>query len=89
MRIKKGFVLEKVGDSYLACATGKLASTFAGFVRMNETGAFLWRELDKEDMSESELSARLVAEYEIDDKLAANDVAAFLKKLSEHGIIEG
>lgn len=88
MRIKKGFVLEKVGDSYLACATGKLASTFSGFVRMNESGAFLWRELDGADMSEAELVARLVAEYEIDEKLASDDVRAFLKNLTENGIVE-
>ena len=45
MRIKNGFVLEKVGDSYLSCATGKLAKQFSGFVRLNETGAFLWEML--------------------------------------------
>ena len=88
MRIKKGFVLEKVGDSYLACATGKLASSFSGFVRMNESGAFLWRELDKADITEAELVVRLIEEYGIDETLAGNDVRTFMKNLTENGIVD-
>ena len=57
MKIKNGFVLEKVGESYLACATGKLATEFHGFVRLNETGALLWEAL-AEDTDERALAAR-------------------------------
>ena len=55
MKIKKGFVLEKVGDSYLSCATGKLAKSFRGFIRLNESGAFLWKNLSEGDKTEAEL----------------------------------
>ena len=45
MRIKEGFVLEKVGDGYLAVAVGGRADSFSGLVRLNSTGAFLWNNL--------------------------------------------
>ena len=39
MRIKSGFVLEKVGEEYLAVAVGERAKEFSGFVRLNGSGA--------------------------------------------------
>ena len=88
MKIKKGFVLEEVGGSYLACATGKLVKQFSGYIRLNSTGAFLFRLLCDKDMTESELVGALTAEYEIDTDTASKDAAAFVKRLSEAGIIE-
>ena len=88
MKIKKGFVLEEVGGSYLACATGKLVKQFSGYIRLNSTGAFLFKTLCENDMTESELVNALTNEYEIDAETAAKDTATFVKKLSEAGIIE-
>ena len=45
MKIKSGFVLEKVGNGYLAVTVGDRAKDFSGLVRMNETGCskgFVW-----------------------------------------------
>ena len=88
MKIKKGFVIEKVADSYLACATGKLASQFSGFIKLNETGVFLWNQLSDKDMTADELTAALIAEYEVDLAIASADVSAFVKKLEANGIVE-
>ena len=88
MKIKKGFVLERVGDSYLACATGKLAREFSGFVRLNETGAFLWNQLAGGDMAEQELITALTAEYDVSADIAAKDVATFVANLLKNGIVE-
>ncbi len=88
MNIKKGFVIEKVADSYLACATGALAKDFSGFVKLNSTGAFLWNLLAEGDRSEDDLINALIDAYEVDASVAANDVKAFLKILIDNGIIE-
>ena len=88
MKIKKGFVLEEVGGSYLACATGKLVKQFSGYIRLNGTGAFLFKLLCENDMTESEPVSALTAEYETDSETAAKDAEAFVKRLSEAGIIE-
>ena len=88
MKIRKGFVLEEVGDSFLACATGKLAREFSGFIRMNETGAFLWKKLSEKSMTEAELVSALLAEYDTTEEVAKADVSSFVDNLNKSNIIE-
>ena len=89
MRIKDGFVLEEVGGDYLAVAVGSRAADFSGMVRMNGTGAFLWKILKEKDVSRDELVKEVVAAY---DGVTENDVlpgiVAFEEKLRGAGIIE-
>ena len=88
MKIKDGFVIEKVADSYLACATGELASSFSGFIRLNSTGAFLWQQLSGADKSVDELAEALMKEYDVSSQKAREDIAAFVKILSDSGILQ-
>ena len=88
MKIKKGFVLEKVGDSYLSCATGKLAKEFSGFVRLNETGAFLWNILASGDVTKEKIVEKMTAEYDVSEEIALRDVESFVLNLQKNGILE-
>ena len=88
MKIKKGFVLEKVGDSYLSCATGKLAKEFSGFVRLNETGAFLWNILASGDVTKEQIVEKMTAEYDVSGEIASRDVESFILNLQKNGILE-
>ena len=88
MKIKKGFVLEKVGDSYLSCAVGKLASEFSGFVRLNETGAFLWNLLTESDLTIEQMAEKMISEYDISKETAIKDIEVFAQNLAKNGIIE-
>ena len=88
MKIKTGFVLEKVADSYLACATGKLAKSFNGFIRLNESGAFLWKLLAEKDMSEADLVLALMNEYDIPEDVALRDTKAFIQSITNSGVLE-
>ena len=88
MKIKKGFVLEKVGDSYLACATGKLAREFSGLVKLNETGAFIWNIFAEADISIDEAADKVITEFDISKEVAVSDISAFVENLKKNGIIE-
>lgn len=89
MKIKNGFVLEKVGTGYLAVAVGERARDFSGLVRMNGTGAFLWGLLADKDMTREELLEKVLSEYEgVTSEQALADITAFENKLRENGIIE-
>ena len=89
MKIKSGFVLEKVGGAYLAVAVGSRTKDFNGLVRMNGTGAFLWGLLADQDMTKEELLSKVLSEYEgVTREQALADITAFEKKLRENGIIE-
>ena len=85
MKIKNGYVLEPVGGAFIAVAVGGEASANA-LVRMNGTGAFLWRLLEEEQTVESLLAAML-KEYEVSEEIALRDITAFVKKLSDSGIL--
>ena len=47
MKIKKGFILlEVAGSNVVVCVDGELS--FNGMITLNETGAFIWKQLEKE-----------------------------------------
>lgn len=82
MKIKDGFILRKVADSYIAVAVGEESVNFNAMVTTNETGAFLWEKL-KNDITEEELLAALTSEYDVDAETAKADIAEFLEKLRD------
>ena len=88
MKIKSGFVLEKVGGAYLAVAVGSRTKDFNGLVRMNGTGAFLWGLLADKDMTKEELLDKVLAEYDVEREQAEGDIEAFEKTLRDNGILE-
>ena len=89
MKIKTGFVLEKVGDSHLACATGKLATEFSGFVRLNSTGAFFWNLMAEKDITKEELVNSVLSQFEgVSREQVSGDIDNLVKTLSDGGILE-
>ena len=82
MNIKEGFILRKVGTQYVAAATGKASENFNGIIRLNESGAFVFRQL-QEGATAEELAARLLEEYDVDEAAARQDVDRFLTALKE------
>ena len=87
MKTKEGFILRKVGAQYVVAATGKASENFNGMMRLNETGAFAFRLLQA-GVTEDELVARVVAEYDVSEDAARVDVARFLAALGEADALE-
>ena len=89
MKVKSGFVLEKVGSEYLAVAVGERAKEFSGFVRLNSTGAYFWKLMAERDMTKEELVAAAVRDFEgVSAEQVALDVENLLKALIDGEIIE-
>ena len=80
MKIKDGFMLRKVGGQNVVVAVGKASRDFNGIIRLNDTGRFLWEKLAN-DMTEEQLAAALLAEYDIDEEGARPDISEFIAKL--------
>ena len=87
MQINKDFTIQKVGAQYVAVPVGETSRTFHGMVRLNETGAFLWRALAGRDMTEAELVDVLLAEYDVSREIAERDVHRVVETLKENGIL--
>ena len=87
MKIKEGFVLREVAGSFIVVAVGEAVKSFNGIVNLNETGAFLWKILEK-GATRDELIAKLLEEYDVDESTASIDVEKFINKLSEAKLVK-
>ena len=89
MKIKKGYTLRSLGQEYILVVESLDAAVdFSRMISMNESSAFLWKEVEDKDFDAEMLTSLLVDNYDIDRETAQNDVAALLKSWSAAGIIE-
>ena len=87
MKIKEGFILREVADSFIVVAVGEAVKNFNGVINLNETGALLWKTLEK-GAQEKDLVDALLKEYDVERELAEKDVKSFITKLTEAGLIK-
>lgn len=87
MKIKDGLILREVAGNYIVVAVGDAVKTFNGVINLNETGAFLWKNL-ADGKNEEQLIDALLSEYEVERELATADVKKFIDKLTEAGLVK-
>lgn len=87
MKLKEGFVLRQVGGSYMVVAVGLQTLDFKGMIRLNETGAFLWKQLADSACTEESLVDAMTGEYDVDRETAAVGVKAFLQSLKNADLL--
>lgn len=79
MKIKKGFILRKFGNEYMAVAVGEAGKDFNGMIRMNEAGAYIWNLL-KDDTTKEEVINKMCEYYDgLDRATAEADLNEFLE----------
>ena len=88
MKIKKGFVLRNVCGENIIVAEGMENIDFTKIISMNESSAFLWKNVEGKDFSSETLRDLLVEEYEVDADTALKDAEGIARKWAEAGIIE-
>ncbi len=82
LKVKKGFILRKLGTEYMAVAIGEASKNFNGMIRLNGTGAFYWKELEK-GTTRDLLVTKTLEEYEgVTEDTARHDVEEFLDTIS-------
>ena len=82
MKIKDGFALRQVGGNHIVVPIGAQTIDFRCMITLNETGAFLWQQLQQERTA-GDLAAALLAEYEVTEDVARADVDKFVANLKE------
>lgn len=87
MKIKNDFMLREVANNYIVVPVGKASKEFNGMITLNESSAFLWKQLN-EDINIEVLVQKLMEEYDIDNTLATHDVNQFIKKLREINVLD-
>lgn len=86
MKLKKGFLLREVAGRIVVVPQGDVLDLNL-MICLNGTGRFLWERLEK-GASAQELKDALMAQYRVDEQLAAKDVEAFIQNLDRHGFLE-
>ena len=86
MRLKDGFVIRQIADAWVVVPIGSRVIDFNGLISLNETGAFIWNQLEKNATREGIISS-LCEEYEVDNKTAEKDLGEFLDILKKKDLI--
>lgn len=88
MKFKKGYRLRPLGQEFILVAEGLEAVDFSRMISMNESAAFLWKEVEDKDFDAEMLTTLLVDNYGVTSETAQNDVAALLQSWLAAGLIE-
>ena len=88
IKLKKGFVLRKIGPQYMAVPFGAMTRDVQGMISLTESGYLLWQALDKGAETVDELVAIMLDTYDVDRDTATKGVNEFLNYLREVGVIE-
>lgn len=85
LKIKDGYVMQKIGDTNYAVYAGS-ESNMPSMLSLNEVGALLFSRM-LEGCEREALVSALLDEYEVSREVAERDVSAFAEKLEGAGML--
>lgn len=87
MKIKGDFMLRQVAKTWVVMPLGQSTLDLNGILTLNESGALLWKALERGGDREA-MARALTGEYDVSPERAMADVDRFLGKLAEAGVLE-
>lgn len=86
MKIKEGYIISTVAGENIVLPTGDELD-LSVMITLNDTGKFLWEQL-QEDKTEEELLQAVIANYEdVDQEEAKKFIADFIGHLREYDLL--
>lgn len=83
MKLKYNFVINQVAGETVAVSVGNTTGGFNGYIKLNETGAFIFKML-KDDVTREEVINGLLAKYpDATQEDARDSVDEFVEKLKK------
>lgn len=86
MRLKDGFIIRRITDTWVAVPVGERTNEMNGLLSLSESGAFLWEKL-QQDVTLEKLVSALISEFDVGAETAEQDISAFINSLDEKGLI--
>lgn len=87
MKIKEGFLLRQVGDNHIVVPVGTQMVDFRCIITLNDTGSFIWQQLQK-PCTKEDIVAAMLAEYDAPADVIAADVDVYLTALREKDLLD-
>ena len=88
MKIKKGFELRKICGENIVIAHGVENIDFTKIITLNESAAFIWRQVEGKEFTEADMVKILLDEYEVEEPQAQADVKTLAESWKQAGLVE-
>ena len=82
MKLKYNFLINKLGDNFVAVPVGECVVEFNGIIKLNETAAFIIEKLNNE-ISLEDLVVAVAEKFACEKDYALENVESILKGLRE------
>ncbi|MBQ9285576.1 MAG: PqqD family protein [Bacteroidaceae bacterium] len=86
MKIKEGFELRNICGEDIVVAHGRQNIDFSKIISLNESAAYLWRNVAGKEFDASVLAKLLTDEYEVDEATAFADAQKVMADWQEAGL---
>lgn len=87
MKTNPEFILRQVAGENMLVPCGEAAKKYNGLINMNDTAAFIWKQIDTAaDMQE--IVEALKEHYDVDAETAAMDVPGLIREYAILGMVE-
>lgn len=87
MKIKEGFTLRSLLGEFIVVGEGLAQVNFNKMLSLNESAAYLWKEVEGKDFTREDLVKFLLDRYEVSEEQAAADVDKLLAVWTQEGVV--
>jgi len=87
MRIKEDLVLRCIGNEYIVIVPNKGPVDLTEVYTLNETSVWIWQQLGNKDFTIDEVVDLVMEHYDVDRKVATDDVYELMDILKRGGLI--
>ena len=87
MKIKEGFILRSICGEYVVVGEGLTQVNFNKMLSLNESAAYLWKEVLGKEFTRQDMAQLLLDKYEVTPEQAAADVDKLLAIWTREGVV--
>lgn len=87
MKLRNDVTLRKVGNEHIIVEPSQGMVDLSTVFTLNDTAAFLWKELDGQEFDNDTVVDLLIDNYEVERGVAEKDAAALLQHFRGQGLI--
>lgn len=87
MKIKEGFILRSICGEYVVVGEGIAQVNFNKMLSLNESAAYLWKEVEGKEFTRETLVGLLLDKYEVSREQAGADVEKLVGVWIQEGVV--
>lgn len=87
MKINNGFELREMCGEHIVIGTGVENIDFSKVISLNESAAWLWREVEGKEFAAETLATLLMQQYDVDEVTALADAATLVARWVSVGLV--